>query len=226
MPDADESQYDGTTEGDLQETDDLEEIVDAETGETVLVDPEEAKRMGLRQQDYTRKTQRVAPISRLMDLAELDPVAAVNAFQQMLVDEGKLRFAEPDDEDDERHPFERDLDEIRALMHQREQETRAEKLEVAMVKAIGSHEELKGLEADDLFDFMVESDIGNPAIAAELLATRVGSTARKSKQTDAIAAKRTAAVHSGASRATPVPSQKIESFADAYKAAMAELNVS
>lgn len=201
----------------------LVDVYDEAAEETTQVTEAEAKRMGLRQADYTRKTQAIAPLVRLKDLAELDPVAALNAFQQMLVAEGKLQYAEPDDEDDERHPLERQMEAINARLDAADQETRAARLESSMVKAINKH----GLEveADELFDFMVENEIGNAEAAAELLALRGGTNARANAQQTAIAAKRALPpVHTGDTRVPPIPTGKPMTIEEAYQLAVKQLS--
>lgn len=192
------------------EVEDLEEVVDEATGEAVQVTPAEAKRMGLFQQDYTRKTQELAARSKgvesleaIRKIAEFNPVAAVEAFQNMLLAEGKLQLADPDDEDDERHPLERDRDALLARIEQVENDRRAEKFEASMVKAIAA----QGLqiEVDELFQFMAENEIGSPTVAARFLALEGKGTAKAVAQETAIAVKRNLPpVHQGTGRQAPV----------------------
>ena len=214
------------TEG-VEEIEDLVEVEDEESGETDYVTAEEAKRMGLRQQDYTRKTQalseREKAISRMeaiTQIAEFNPVAAVEAFQEMLLAEGKLRLAEPNDEDDERHPLERQLAHQQALIEQMQNETRADKFEASMQGAIAKHD--LNIDVDDLFQFMTEADIGNPETAARYLALEARGSAKTEAQTNAIAAKRNLPpVHSGTGRAAPVASgSEVLSMADAFALAV------
>lgn len=215
------------TEGAEGIEDDLVEVEDEVTGEIDLVTPEEAKRMGLRQQDYTRKTQalserekRISGLEAILQISDYNPVAAVQTFQDMLLAEGKLRLAEPDDEDDERHPLERQLAHQQALIEQMQNDARADKFEASMISAIAKHD--LNIDLDDLFQFMTEADIGNPDTAARYLALEARGSAKTEAQSSAIAAKRSLPpVHTGTGRAAPVASgSEVMSMADAYALAV------
>lgn len=200
------------------------EIIDEETGEAVEVDPGEAKRMGLRQADYTRKTQETAALRKeaehlltIQKIAEVDPVAAVNAFQQMLAQQGRLQIADDDEED--LHPLEIEQRQIRAQLESLQNEAKAAKLEAQMAQAITKHG--LSVQVDELFDFMVENDIGNASTAARLMALESQGAKTQEAKSKVIAAKRSLPpVESGRGSAVPTSKTDAMSIEEAFALAL------
>lgn len=159
------------------ETNDADDYEEAEEGE---VEEFPAELESLRKQllaDYTRKTQHVAGLRKeaetllaIEQIAEYDPEAALQAFAQFLARTGKLQFAAPEEDDEDLHPYERKLHQLERVIESREQEARNDKLEASIREAIEVNQ--LRLDVPDLLNFMLEAEIGNPMVAAELVARR------------------------------------------------------
>lgn len=206
-------------------------------GEDVEMTLKEALAAGMRQADYTRKTQelagereRLAQVARLAEWLEKDPEGTIRELQKALgVDAANALLDEAEDLD----PDEARIRRLEAIAEQQETQARSQ----AIVTEATAAAIAVGLTADsaaDLLQFAMENQIMDLSKAArffkaehaETLAAQAAEVKAK-EAADLLTRKRAAAaVESGPSRApatTAPPKGKKVSLSEAYEAAKLSL---
>lgn len=206
-------------------------------GEDVEMTLKEALSAGMRQADYTRKTQalaaereRLAQVAKLAEWLEKDPVGTIRELQKAVgVDAANALIEEAEELD----PEEARLRRLEAIADQQESRARSE----AIVQEATAAVTAAGLPADaaaDLLQFALENQIMDLSKAARFFKAEHAETlkaqaeeAKAKEQADLLKRKRAAAVvESGPSRApaTAIPGKgKKLSLTEAYEAAKLSL---
>lgn len=206
-------------------------------GEDVEMTLKEALAAGMRQSDYTRKTQalasereRLAQVAKLAEWLEKDPVGTIRELTKALGADAAAALVE---EAEELDPEEARIRRLEAIAEQQESQARS----AAIVQEATAAVTAVGLPADsaaDLLQFAMENQIMDLTKAArffkaehaDTVAAQAKATADEEKA-QLLKRKRAAAVvESGPSRApatTAPPKGKKVSLAEAYEAAKLSL---
>lgn len=237
--DTDESESEGSTERsrlDVGEYGDHMVTVKV-NGEDVEMTLKEALSAGMRQADYTRKTQelavereRLTQVARLAEWLEKDPVGTIRELQKALgVDAAQALIDEAEDLD----PDEARIRRLEAIAEQQESQARSQAIvqeATAAVTAVG----LPADSAADLLQFAMENQIMDLTRAARFFKAEHAETLKaqadkvKAEEAEKLLTRKRAAavVESGPSRApatTAPPKGKKVSLAEAYEAAKLSL---
>lgn len=206
-------------------------------GEDVEMTLKEALAAGMRQADYTRKTQalagerdRLAQVAKLAEWLEKDPVGTIRELQKAIgVDAANALIEEAEELD----PEESRLRRLEAIAEQQESQARSQAIvqeATAAVTAVG----LPADSAADLLQFAMENQIMDLTRAARFFKAEHAETTKaqadEAKAAEAAALlkrkRAAAAVESGPSRApatTAPPKGKKVSLSEAYEAAKLSL---
>lgn len=195
--------------------------------------PEEDHKAGLRQADYTRKTQELAALRKEVE-AERASARDALLFVEAIKNNPKLSkalaaatTAQAEDEDEDW----RDPAEVKAEMASRKadealRELRSQKLDSQLELALSKHPDLSGKTKLDLVEFMRSNDMGKPEVAAKYFAAEVRAEARKFSNSKTTDTKRQSNVApGGASRRASERQVSTSTFEESWASALAELNL-
>lgn len=237
--DTEDAEAEGSVERTRLDTDEYgDHVVTVKVdGEEVEMTLKEALAAGMRQSDYTRKTQalaaerdRLAQVARLAEWLEKDPEGTIRELQKALGVEAANALV---DEAEDLDPDEARIRRLEAIAEQQEQEARSRAIVQEATEAVVK----AGLPADsasDLLQFAMDNQIMDLAKAARFFKVEHAETIKSQElerqeqdRQELLKRKRAAAaVDSGPSRApaTAIPTKgKKVSLSEAYEAAKLSL---
>lgn len=197
-------------------------------GDEFEVDVNELVNGYQRQQDYTRKTQELAAErQRLETLAKFEAALETNpqAALEALAKAYQVQLSTPNEEFVD--PLERELatlkQQIASITQASQEQQRVAQVTAQAAQAITAHK-LTDVDAEGLISYAVENEIMNLNTAARLMAAEGRTAKTKAEITRITNAKRAAqVVEGGSTRTASAAPQEINTIADAWAAAKAEL---